>query len=74
MTDKPPIVLRTTSLEDFTIRNLLQQGFEKVAENKYVKYDGGTRILMERVEGGWVSTLDMLVGVHVLDIDPELLE
>jgi len=49
--------------------NPVDSGYEQLGPNEYVGYATSMRIHLRRVDGGWVSTIDVLVGVKVLDID-----
>lgn len=70
--NEPLFVLRPKALNDWHREKLIEDGFEEIEPDVLVKVDGNTRVKMERVDGGWAATVDMLVGVRVLDqsVDP----
>ena len=70
--NQPRITLVSRSLKDTFRESLLNLGFEEVEPDRFVKInvDGGSRHVWEYVGDGWRETLEMLVGVKIID-DPE---
>lgn len=52
--------LRSKALEDWDPES---SGYTKVGENTYEWVDSEKRFTITRIEGGWLSEVEMLVGI-----------
>lgn len=64
------IELVTKSLQDHFREQLRKQGFKEVKPGTFELIVDDTRVTWRRTQDGWRQTIDMLVGVKIID-DPE---
>jgi hypothetical protein len=58
--------LRSRALEDWDPET---SGYTKVGDNTYEWVDAEKRITITRIEGGWLSEVEMLVGIDTFTAD-----
>lgn len=61
------LTLNVISLEEKARQDFRDAGYDEIEPDVFVKTQGNTRIRMERVDGGWVSTIDLICGVRLID-------
>lgn len=63
------VTLTLKSLQQWTVERLLEQGFKRIDSETFEKIDGNTRFTAKYSGGDFLFTVDMLVGIRVIDLE-----